>query len=624
MKQIRLNFLPFINQELTIPVYIKEIGEDFVTTENSYYKNLSLDGGAHKKYDIKFEEETGYHSHQFDIKKDHDVFALYFFIKLKSEIQDLVVQKKSKIRNKKLFIKLHEHDKGYNCVWIQPYFLKSKQIWGILLDYSFVLKEDNFGKKQQDRDVLIQSGTLNQRGDSNLDFYIFKHNFIKRFIATSFERINNCLSNNLSQELVSCDSSLLERKTYVFNQGRVSESPYFGLSRNAPLEEVKESTTFYFIFRKVDREVAVSLLKGLKGESHPNTFPGMEKLFKINFTNEKVKGIGVDDFEDETISEVISNIKQIEGRVIPVIITNSKRSEDDDKLYFYLKHKFTNEKIPCQVVTRELISNENAIKYSLSNIGLQLFAKAGGKPWKIKPATSEYLIIGIGQSYTREITKNGSTIEKNLTYSVLTDSSGLFKDIKVLGEEIYQKEDYYSQLINSLTTIIENSGYKKVSIHCPFRLSKEKILNPIVQKIQSDIELNVVIINPHNDYFGFDYDNNGLVPFESTYVQIASKEYLVWFEGLQFSNPKITKRFGNPLLINLWFTNKPENFEDSNYKNKLLQDCINLSGANWRGFKAKQLPVSVFYCQRIAEFISKFQEYKLKHIDIDNLTPWFL
>uniref|UniRef100_UPI0025BE870C hypothetical protein n=1 Tax=Flavobacterium sp. TaxID=239 RepID=UPI0025BE870C len=172
--------------------------------------------------------------------------------------------------------------------------------------------------------------------------------------------------------------------------------------------------------------------------------------------------------------------------------------------------------------------------------------------------------------------------------------------------------------------IINSTTYKKIVIHAPFRLSKDKILEKVSSNISPEIELSVLIINNKTDHFGFDYANNGLIPFESTFVKLASDEYLVWFEGLQNSNPKITKRFSNPLLIKFWYTNKSELFQNYTYKENLLQDCINLSGANWRGFKAKQLPVSVFYCQRIAEFIGKFREYKLEHIDINNLKPWFL
>ncbi len=67
-----------------------------------------------------------------------------------------------------------------------------------------------------------------------------------------------------------------------------------------------------------------------------------------------------------------------------------------------------------------------------------------------------------------------------------------------------------------------------------------------------------------------------------------------------------------------------ENLKNINFRNKLLQDCINLSGANWRGFKAKQLPVSIFYCQKISEFLTKFEENGYDNIHIDNLKPWFL
>ena len=81
---------------------------------------------------------------------------------------------------------------------------------------------------------------------------------------------------------------------------------------------------------------------------------------------------------------------------------------------------------------------------------------------------------------------------------------------------------------------------------------------------------------------------------------------------------------GAPVYVNLWYSNKPQLLSDINFRRKCLQDCINLSGANWRGFRAKQLPVSVFYCNTIAEFLKKFEEYNLTDTNIENLNPWFL
>jgi hypothetical protein len=63
---------------------------------------------------------------------------------------------------------------------------------------------------------------------------------------------------------------------------------------------------------------------------------------------------------------------------------------------------------------------------------------------------------------------------------------------------------------------------------------------------------------------------------------------------------------------------------DASYRKSCLQDCINLSGANWRGFKAKQLPISIFYCNTIAEFLKKFEDYELLDIKFEDLNPWFL
>lgn len=59
-------------------------------------------------------------------------------------------------------------------------------------------------------------------------------------------------------------------------------------------------------------------------------------------------------------------------------------------------------------------------------------------------------------------------------------------------------------------------------------------------------------------------------------------------------------------------------------KMRYLQDVINLSGANWRGFNAKSLPVSIYYCQLIARRIKEFDAYGYEDVQIETSTPWFL
>ena len=138
------------------------------------------------------------------------------------------------------------------------------------------------------------------------------------------------------------------------------------------------------------------------------------------------------------------------------------------------------------------------------------------------------------------------------------------------------------------------------------------------------MNLLVLIINNNHKFFGFDFTKNSLVPYESTTVALSTREYLVWFEGLQYHNSTITRLIGAPVYITFWHSNKPQKLEDSEYRKSVLQDSINLSGANWRGFKAKQLPVSIYYCQKIADFLKRFEDFGLGHIEFENLKPWFL
>jgi len=55
-----------------------------------------------------------------------------------------------------------------------------------------------------------------------------------------------------------------------------------------------------------------------------------------------------------------------------------------------------------------------------------------------------------------------------------------------------------------------------------------------------------------------------------------------------------------------------------------LQEILNLSGANFRGFNAKSLPVSVFYPKLISDFNKHFSDLDLEQIITDNNKPWFL
>ena len=128
----------------------------------------------------------------------------------------------------------------------------------------------------------------------------------------------------------------------------------------------------------------------------------------------------------------------------------------------------------------------------------------------------------------------------------------------------------------------------------------------------------MIKVNTENKFFGF-ADNNTLVPYESSFVKLDKGEFLVWFEGLQYGKELVNKRTSNPVHIK--FLQIPD---ENNFK-EYLQDIINLSGANWRGFNSKSTPVSIYYSKIISEYTSHFEKYEdFKSEQISNIKPWFL
>ncbi|MGE5606382.1 MAG: hypothetical protein ACM3YE_11925, partial [Bacteroidota bacterium] len=193
------------------------------------------------------------------------------------------------------------------------------------------------------------------------------------------------------------------------------------------------------------------------------------------------------------------------------------------------------------------------------------------------------------------------------------------------------REQYYVDLENNIISQIKEriTGGEIVSdcvIHTPFRMRNDEmnVIQRSIAKLKSDyanITFTVMRINVKNRFFGF-ADNNLKVPYESTYIRLSDKEYLVWFEGIKHGREYLNKRVANPTYIEFYYGTDHTKFI------QLLQDAVNLAGASWRGFNAKLVPISIFYPQLIAGFIKDFRkidsnqevEHNLAQFD----TPWFL
>ena len=532
-------------------------------------------------------------------------------------------------------IVLHRFSEGTQVISLEPYFFRAQGKFGFLTNFRFHPFDAHKGTRRAQQLSL----SLDRQGRSNSNYYADRYSHIADYVSRFHSRIFPLIlpggeKLDVLRRLVEVNVSHLNKKTYVVGSDQQSASQFNGVRKSGPLQTADRDTKLFFLYRPEDRLLSHDLFRALRGDTFP-TFPGMDPMFQFSTSFDHAGGIPISDFSPGEIDRASDQVISEAGghRVVPVVLTPFSRhdSPEDNAGYWHLKHSFLSKNLPLQVVSTKVIADKNTLKWATASIGLQIFAKAGGTPWKVRPRKEKALIVGIGQAH-RWV---GRQIERHFAYSVLTDSSGVFEELRFLGEG-KNEDQYIDSYTESLRRIFEeySSRFSSFVIHTPFSIRRRELESAaeVLRDQESRQELAdlreeagefvALKFNDKNRFFGFSVEHNSRVPYESTLLPLSRSEYLVWFEGLQYGQRTVRGRIGNPLHVQ--FTYPHFNDLDSGQKRAHLQDAINLSGANWRGFNAKSLPVSVYYAQLVAEYLKQFEAHELPPVELNTLTPWFL
>jgi hypothetical protein len=630
-REIQLNFLALNQQQFQFPVWRKlyagEKKEGTLADCSRKTLPISDSPDIREDYWVSFQQKPNFE--KFICKSNHNnlltLDLLYEALKHKAR---LVLDNKEywisdKGFERKVHFVLKVHPEGEERVWLRPYYLGSLCKFGFLLDFRF-RKNSNvpFNRK-----IQILSLSLDKDYRSNRNFYIDRRvkisEFQGRFLNRLFPMEWDGLKLSLLAELEKVIPETLAVKTYLFKNGHTGNSQYKGLTEYGPFGSLKQPLRLVGICREKDETLLNDLFEALSGKSANVNFAGFEKIFGQE-ADERI--ITVPDYSVsnlEFISQEIAKSAQ-DGRItMPVAICD----KIDDKTYFGLKYRLLRKNLPLQVVTVDLLRRWDGLKWSTSNIALQIFAKGGGQPWKVRPTSQKCVICGIGQSHR---IRDGE-VSRYFAYSISTDSSGLYKEIRVLGKSD-SEQSYLQQLRTNIQENVRQylqEGYEKCVLHIPFKVRRYELdtisdaIKSVADASSGTMDFVVLKVNTQHDFFGY-ADTNSLVPYESSCLSITSsqannQQYLVWFEGLQYHRETIIKRIGGPIHIEFYWTNKKLTEPE---RKTYLQDLLNLSGANWRGFNAKNLPVSVYYCQLVADFIQQFPT-ESDAVGVVN-NPWFL
>jgi hypothetical protein len=526
---------------------------------------------------------------------------------------------------------MQRHSEGNEELVVQPYSLRATGQTGFLVDFHFRLADGvPFSRRVQQLSL-----SLDKNGRRNVDFYADRSAKLRAFLEARwrvFEGMTPPGSSTplrIPRDFVALPAGRLRPKTYVFAGNKESRSQFAGLRDLGPLQPLDEPPKLLFVFREQDRQPARRLAMALRGlqQRGKYNFPGFRELFKVDLSID-ANPVVLPDLSPGSMEAALKRAQTVRAespQVLPVIVLPN----EDDNGYLAQKAHFSHAGLPTQVCTLRILEDEETLKWAIANLALQIFCKAGGKPWKVRPTAESSLIIGISQSHKWKGPKDARQIEKYFAFSVLTDSSGLFQQIQVLSDSP-DHDTYVAALSANLKKVLEsNKGVNRVVIHTSFKLKYREIdtIQKTVRAVAADTDptkcrFSVIKVNHRSRFFGFNRSANSLVPYEATKIQLGRHEYLVWFEGISPDKSTVTKAFPGP--THLQFLRVTDYKVEPAEERELLQDLVNLSGANWRGFNAKSSPVSVFYCHLVADLVHDFHERGLPLPAVQDLRPWFL
>lgn len=527
---------------------------------------------------------------------------------------------------------ISKRKEGMQLISIESYYLEYNNSFGFLIDYKF--RPNNEFKNSRAEKILSLS--LDNNGNKNKNFYSDKLKYLSLFIKDTMNKLFpltvNSATIDTKNTLTEIQPFLLKEKKYVFRNGEHNVQ-FQGIKELKPLVKIDKKPLFIFVFEKSKINTARQLVKALRGELYP-TFSGMKNMFDVNFANDNIKSIIVDGFSEEKLQMIECDLEKIiddnpNTQIVGIFagIAKDFDAENNYSPYYMVKSYFLKKGLAVQAVTIDQALKKDGFKWSISGIGLQLFVKLGGQPWKVKPCNDNCIIFGISSAHFKD---EHNAIKKYFAYSLCFDSSGTYKRLNILSKS-NDRNEYIRQLSEQIKLHLNSEitkDIKKCVIHIPFKMKKYEIqcIKESVMSVKKDylnIEFIFIKINVVNKYFGYSYYNSR-IPLAGTCVPLGKREFLVWFEGLQQGKTQVVanQNISNPVHIQFMDSNNM-NIEDIK---SFLQDVINLSGANWRGFNAKHEPVTTLYPELIAKFAGNFERYGID-LDIGDTAMdkvWFI
>lgn len=632
MDNIELNFLPLTRQDFVVIVYRRKSDNANERSETgSRFRLKGDDSQQYESFDVDWGPRDGFSVYKCSPTENYNLTKQYLLRCLESALKDgcpVEFYSPKKTFYKEICFVVSKVKEGQTEIRLQPYFLDAKKEFGFLVQHHFLVNRN----QPLNREVQRHSLSLDNRYQQNRSFYSDKYRLTNAFINNVVAQLGGLVGDcSISSKLADLNVDAMATKQYLVGNGRESNSQYGGIKSNGPFELVPGRTKYLFVFAEALRSLARDVYSGLDGKLFSGMFSGLYGMFGLPFDKNQVDHMLVEQYDTITIEAIANKAAEMQenGRFKVCVLTFfpiTLSEEENHEIYSHLKLKAIEGGFYTQGIRQETMGKSEQLKWSIGNIGLQIFSKLGGIPWLMKPSHQKCLIFGIGSAHEKDADGN---IEKYTAYTVCIDTKGNFNKIQPLSSSKKEGE-YLARLKDELIKTIsgeKNSDIEECVIHVPYKIRRDEIeaIRESVNAVRKggNFEIKIIKINTKHKFFGFSYHNTK-VPYESSLVQLSKYEYLIWTEGLQYGKSTVNRRISEPLHVEFMDGSSGDYEEDKAY----LQDIVNLTGANWRGFNSKAQPVSIYYSKLIANFMKRFGKYESVNnfsvLSQESFNPWFL
>jgi hypothetical protein len=410
----------------------------------------------------------------------------------------------------------------------------------------------------------------------------------------------------------------LAQKPFLFGSGSAAAThteKYRGLQRHGPYRPLALTggPRLGFVFPTEFRDAANRLFLALK--NGVGYFRGAESLLHMPITKDNVFaitgfGLSADRSEHsdaETYRDAIRNWQEKDRQDADLFVVLHRRSAhwEEDTPYYACKAALLSEGLLSQHVTVDLLENPSQFEWSAAEIALQMFVKMGGIPWVVSGSDeTPSIIIGVGRS--DNVDPRTGKRDRHIGFTACLQSNGPFL-FSAVGTVAKTREEYLAGLTKVVADTVARVRSAQVpaydlTLHIPKEFSREEasaVRLGISQAMASELRVAVCKVSPEESFFAINpMSATGSLP-RGTAIQIGDDTYALYTEGEEESRAWEGR---DPMAIRVRvYGNEPRLRQT-----RLLEQVLDLSQVNYRGFRSSSEPISIKYSRLMTRLLSHF------------------